>query len=90
MVAGPPNAGKSSLVNLLSAWEAWPSVGGGALSGAGPGPGEQFRCGGGARRMKMQSSPEVEPGGGAPRPPPRPLRDNPPPLTASQAGSLCP
>lgn len=32
MVAGPPNAGKSSLVNLLSAWEAGPSAGGGAGS----------------------------------------------------------
>lgn len=29
--------------------------------------------------MKTQSSQEVEPGGGAPRPPPRPLRDNPTP-----------
>lgn len=37
MVAGPPNAGKSSLVNLLSAWEALPSVGGGARVGGGAG-----------------------------------------------------
>lgn len=38
MVAGPPNAGKSSLVNLLSRWEV--GSGQGLLVGAGSGAGE--------------------------------------------------
>ena len=59
VVAGPPNAGKSSLVNLLSAWRAGagPSVGGGAGSWGT----ELFRCWGRSREDEKSASP----GGGA-------------------------
>lgn len=50
VVTGPPNAGKSSLVNLLSAWEVDRS------RGHELGYRARFTCGKGARRMKAQSS----------------------------------
>lgn len=77
VVTGPPNAGKSSLVNLLSEWE-----------GEGAGPSAR----GGVRSWvielfwsKAPSRHRVERGEEAPLSPPSPLL-----LTLPQVGNLCP